>query len=240
MNILITGGASGLGEVITKTLAQTQINHVYFTFANSVKQAKTIEESTSNASSIQCDFTKSEDVDKLIEAIPEMKLDVLINNAYHGKAIHTHFHKIRQDDFSNDFLHCIVPTVRITQAVLKGFRKQKQGKIITVLTSFLINTPPIGASCYVANKAYLQSMVKSWANEYAKYNVTSNAVAPSFMQTGLTSNVDERMIEQMKAIHPLKRLLSLDEVAQTIDFLSQASPHINGETIVLNSGVNIR
>ena len=68
-------------------------------------------------------------------------------------------------------LKTLIPTILITQSVLNDFRKKKKGKIITILTSFLLNTPPIGASTYVANKAYLGSLVKSWATENIKFNI---------------------------------------------------------------------
>ena len=75
------------------------------------------------------------------------------------------------------------------------YKKKRKGKIITILTSFLLNSPPIGSSSYVANKAYLKSLTKSWANENIKFNVTSNTISPSFMQTNFTSDVDERIID---------------------------------------------
>jgi 3-oxoacyl-[acyl-carrier protein] reductase len=240
MNILITGGASGLGEAITRILAKDTTNTIYFTYSNSELNAKEIELDFSNALSIKCDFKSASEVTALVNKIETLNIDVLINNAYAGNAIHTHFHKIPQDVFELDFVNNIIPTIQITQSVIAYFRKKKRGKLITVLTSFLANTPPLGASCYVANKSYLESLVKSWANENIKFNITSNSVSPSFMQTKLTSNVDERIIEQMKSHHPLKKLLTVEEVAETVQYLTKASSQINGIDILLNSGINIK
>lgn len=240
MNILITGGASGLGEAITRILAKDAKNNVYFTYSNSKLNAKEIELDSSNAVSIKCDFKNPSEVTALVNKIDNLDIDVLINNAYAGNAIHTHFHKIPHEEFAIDFNNNITPTIRITQSVLKQFRKKKRGKIITVLTSFLTNTPPLGASCYVANKAYLESMVKSWANENIKFNITSNSVSPSFMQTKLTSDVDDRVIEQMLSNHPLKKLLRVEEVAETVLYLTKVSSQINGVDILMNSGINIK
>jgi 3-oxoacyl-[acyl-carrier protein] reductase len=240
MNILITGGASGLGEAITRILAKDTTNTIFFTYSNSNLKAKEIELDFSNALSIKCDFKNSSEVTTLVNKIETLNIDVLINNAYAGNAIHTHFHKIPNQNFELDFVNNLIPTIRITQSVITQFRKRKRGKLITVLTSFLANTPPLGASCYVANKAYLESLVKSWANENIKFNITSNSVSPSFMQTKLTSNVDERIIEQMKSHHPLKNLLTVEEVAETVQYLTKASSQINGVDILLNSGINIK
>ena len=240
MNIVITGGASGLGETITKTLAANSANHIFFTYSNSEANALKIKKEFGNTESFKCDFKNQADVDSLIEIIKTMQIDVLINNAYHGTPIKNYFHKIPTTDFSEEFQQNIMPTMAITQAVLTNFRKAKSGKIITVLTSFLINTPPIGASSYVACKAYLASMVKSWANENAKFNITSNSVSPSFMMTGLTSDTDERIIEQMEQAHPLKKLLTTEEVAETIKFLVSASIQLNGVDIPINAASDFK
>ncbi|MNX50464.1 3-oxoacyl-[acyl-carrier-protein] reductase FabG [compost metagenome] len=240
MNILVTGGASGLGEAITRILARDSDNTVYFTYSNSAANAQKIEFEFSNTVSVKCDFKNSSEVQSLVNKIDDLKLDVLINNAYCGSPITTYFHKIPEDTFSSEFMFNIMPTILITQAVINSFRKKKKGKVITILTSFLLNTPPLGASSYVANKAYLGSLVKSWATENAKFNISSNAISPSFMQTNLTSDVDERIIEQIVNDHPLKKILTVEEVAESVLFLTNASSQINGVDIVLNAGTNIK
>jgi 3-oxoacyl-[acyl-carrier protein] reductase len=240
MNILITGGASGLGETITKTLAANAANQVFFTYSNSQANALKIEKEYANAKAYKCDFKNQAELESFIETIKELQVDVLINNAYSGTPVKTYFHKIPAADFLEEFQQNILPTIAITQAVLTNFRKARKGKIITILTSFLINTPPIGASSYVACKAYLASLVKSWANENAKFNISSNSVSPSFMMTGLTNDTDERIIEQMEQAHPLKKLLTTDEVAETIRFLASASFQLNGVDIPINAASDFK
>jgi len=240
MNILITGGASGLGEAITRKLAEDSSNKIYFTYSNSFTKAKSIETDFVNTVSIKCDFGDAIEVKSLTDKVKELDLDVLINNAYSGEPIKGYFHKISPEDFSSEFMVNIIPTVLITQSALNDFRKKKKGKIITILTSFLLNTPPIGSSTYVANKAYLASLVKSWATENIKFNISSNAVSPAFMQTNLTANVDERVIEQIKDTHPLKQILPVDEVAKAVSFLVNTTAQINGIDIAINAGANIK
>lgn len=239
MNILITGGASGLGEEITKNLLQNKNNTVYFTFNSSKENADKISCEYTNSKAINCDFNNLISVKSLCKIIPELNIEVLINNAYSGNAINKYFHKNKIDDFTNDFLTNIIPTILITQSSISYFRKQKKGKVITILTSFLINSPPLGASQYVANKAYLKSLTKSWANENKKFNITSNSISPSFMQTNFTSNVDERIIDQIINENPLKKILSTSEVAESVNYLVNSSNHINGIDLVINSAKNI-
>ncbi len=241
MKILVTGGGSGLGKSITTALAKDENNIVYFTYNTSFFNAKEIEKEYKNTVSIKCDFKNINELNELKEKIEDFNLDLLVNNAYSGEAIKTYFHKIPTTEFQTDFTNNILPTVIITQSVISSFRKNKKsGKIITILSSFLMNSPPTGASIYVANKAYLKSLVNSWATENIKFNISSNSISPSFMQTNLTKDVDERIIEQMKDSHPLKRLLKIEEVAETVVFLKNSSSQINGIDIPLNAGINIK
>lgn len=240
MNILITGGASGLGSAITRHLAKDSGNTIYFTYNNSSAAAEQLTQEFKNTTGIKCDFTNAAELNDLVSKIATLKVDVLINNAYCGTPIKTHFHKMAEADFQSEFLNNTMPVIQLTQACITAFRKNKNGKIITILTSYLLNTPPIGASSYVANKAYLASLVKSWAAENSKYNITSNSVSPSFMLTGLATDVDERIIEQMIENHPLKKLLTVEETAETVAFLVGAPAHMNGADIVINAGTNVK
>jgi len=101
----------------------------------------------------------------------------------------------------------------------------------------LVGNPPVGSSEYVAAKAYLASLSKSWAVENAY--ISSNCISPSFMKTQLTSDVDERLIQDMVNKHPLKRLVTVDEVAETVRFLVSASQQINGVNVVMNAATHI-
>ena len=240
MKILITGGASGLGEAFTKALAKDRTNTVYFTYSKSTDKAKNIQEVYANAIPVKCNFNNQEEVNSLAENIATYSIDILINNAYSGNPIKTYFHKNKIADFSEEFNANIVPTVILTQACINHFRKKKSGKIITILTSFLTNIPPTGASIYVANKAYLKSLVNSWASENIKFNITSNSISPSFMQTNIANDVDERVIEQIIENHPLKRLLTIEEVADAVLFLTKATTHLNGIDMLINAGSNLK
>ncbi len=240
MNILITGGASGLGEAITVKLASNNDNLVYFTYAKSKDNAKKIVKKYKNAIPIKCDFKSKEELNFLLAQIEGIDLDVLINNAYTGVAIKTHFHKVDSSDFLIDFENNVIPIIKISQAVISKFRKVKRGKIITILTSYLINQPPIGSSSYVSCKAYIEKLTKSWANENAKFNIQSNSVSPSMMRTSLIEDVDVRLIEQSEQNHPLKKLLEVEDVADTVYFLTSASSHINRIDIPINSATNIK
>ena len=240
MIILITGGASGLGEAITRNLASDNAATVYFTYNRSIINARKIEADLKNTIALKCDFSNINDIDALKNKINELDLDVLINNAYTGGVIQTHFHKTPIIDFAADFEKNLLPVITITQAAINGFRKRRSGKIITILTAILVNTPPSGSSVYTANKAYLEQLTKIWSVENQKFNITSNCVSPAFMLTDINKDVDERIVEQLIQEHPLKRLLTTIEVAESVKFLVNATPQINGLNIVINSAANIK
>lgn len=239
MNILVTGGSSGLGKAIVLTLSNSEENNVFFTYNSHVEEAEAIVRDKHNVTAVKCDFTIADDIIRLEEAIPTFDLDILVNNAYVGAPQGTNFHKTDPSIFFTSFENNLIPTIRITQRAIEGFRKKKFGKIINVLTAYLVNLPPTGFSVYVANKAYLQQLSKSWSNEYARYNISSNCISPEFMETNLSASVDERIIEQMRANHPLKKLLTPTEVADAVVYLTNASQQVNGMNIVINAAQNI-
>ena len=234
MNILVSGGASGLGESITKRLSKDLNNKVYFTYNSSFGSATRISNEFANTIPIKCDFRKKEEVKELTALVQGIDLDVLINNAYCGEYLQSYFHKQSPGDYLDSFIENIIPVIELTQTAIDCFRIKKKGKIITVLTSALKDSPPIGSSIYIANKAYLERLTKVWAKENAKFNITSNSVSPSFMQTRLTSGIDQRIVEQITEQRSSKELLKVEEVAEVINFLVRDHQKLNGVDIPMD------
>jgi len=236
MKILLTGGASGLGKVITEAIGITN-NKVIITYCNSKDVAHDLKNEF-GIELIQCDYSSPESIENLISKIYDYNIDVLINNAFTGFK-KQYFHKLSEGDFSDSFKNDILPVLKITQNAIKVFRKKKYGKIINILSSAIINRPPIGWSAYIAGKSYLLSMNKSWAVENAKFNITSNAISPSFMDTDMNKGLDSRILENMINAHPLKKLLNPEEVAKSVKYLIDSSQHINGANLIINSAENV-
>lgn len=235
MKILITGGASGLGEAITRRLAKNPAHEVWFTYNSSAAKARELEQTFSNARGIQCDFKNATDMDALLKKTDEIGLDALVNNAISTPIAKKHFHRTGLEVFKNGFAQNILPTIEITQRAITKFRERKGGRIVTMLTATLAGRPPAGYAEYTAAKAYLHSLAKSWAAENAVYGITSNCISPGFMVTKLTSDTDERIVEQMTNQHPLKRLLTTAEVAEAVEFFLNAPLHVNGTNLLINA-----
>jgi len=239
MKILVTGGASGLGKAITEKLASLEGAQVYVTYSASEKSAQELESRYKNVKAVKCNFSLESEIHSLIALIQKENIDVLVNNAHTTKIVKNHFHKLSLDVFANGFAGNVLPVIKITQAAIDVFRKKKFGKIITILSGTLANKPPMGYSEYTAGKAYLLSLSKSWAAENAAFNITSNCISPAFMQTELTSDTDERVVEEMQNKHPLKKLLTTTEVADVVAFLCDSTQQLNGVNIPVNAADNV-
>lgn len=236
MQILITGGASGLGAAITRRLAAHADWQVAFTFHGSQEAADELTARFPNTSAWPCDFAAADSRRALTARIESWDLDVLIHNATTGMVVER-FRKQPAEAFRAGFETDILPVIEITQAALKVFRKRKAGKIVTILSSAALNRPPLGWSEYVARKAYLHSLAKSWAVEHDY--VTSVCVSPSMMRTQLTAAQDERILETLESQHPLKEFLSPEAVAETVEFAITGSRHLNGANIILNAAADL-
>lgn len=237
MNILITGGTSGLGKATVELLAKDG-HQIYFSYLATEEFTKVAEEMTRQYDNVKAEslnFCEPESVDAFCEKMKGWNIDVLVNCTYVGRPQTTYFHKIEPEEFLKAFQYNIIPTVNITQAAIEGMKKRKFGKIINIITEAVIGLPPMGYTLYAANKAYLMELSNVWNKEYTRYNITSNCILPAYMQTKF-AEVDERILEQMEHDHPLKKLLTVDEVAQAVKFFVDASQQVNGVKLPINAG----
>lgn len=236
--VLLTGGTSGVGRATLEILCESEEYFVDFTFANASGTKDSLELKYSNCRGYFCDFREQNSVDTLLELIENHTYDVLINNAYTGNLLETNFHKVDKSVFAEDFNNNVMPVIMITQAVLVGMRKQKSGRIVNVLSSAMSN-PPLGSSSYASVKAYLGMLNKSWAKEYARFNISSNSILPSMMKTSMLSKIDDRIVEQAIQSTPNKELLSPSETAQIIFGLVNNSQKMTGQEILIDSGFSL-
>ena len=234
MMILITGGSRGLGRALVETLAADLNNQILFTYCHSKDEAQALTNRFQNVRAFCVDFCNEESTRIFASSLEVEYIDILINNVYAGNPQGTHFYKSNPEDFAHAFQCNVMPFIRITQSCLKGMRKQKFGKIINIITSYVMDVPPIGFSVYTATKAYIRQLSKSISKELGRFNITSNCILPNYMQTNF-GKVEYFQLEQMKDAHPLKDILKPQEVAEFVASLLKASQQLNGVEIPINA-----
>lgn len=213
MNILVTGGTSAVGRELVIMLAERG-HHVWFTFNRNRELAGQLCQAHENVESRLLDFSQPDSVASLADEIARRDVDALINNAYVGTPMGTHFHRTAIADFAEAFKVNVEPVIAITQACIASMRRKRSGMIVTVGSMATTDQPPAGYSVYAATKAYLQQLAKSWQSEYAHLGIRSACVLPDFMPTALHGDLVDFLAQKHLERH--QRLLTPQEVAMTI------------------------
>ena len=126
---------------------------------------------------------------------------------------------------------------RICSAYLPRMAKAGRGNVVAVLSSVVLGTPPACTGMYTAAKYALMGYVRSLAAEYADKGLNINSVSPGMMKTGFLDSIDERIVEMNTTGCRRKRLITVQETVDAIEFLmSDKASYINGENINLSGG----
>lgn len=236
---LITGASRGIGKAIAKTLA---------TQGYTVIGTATTEEGASAIShyfarwglsgdGIVMDVSSSESVEEGIDQVKSaygVPL-VLVNNA--GITKDNLLLRMKADEWDAVLNTNLSSMYRTSKAVLRGMSKAKWGRIINV-SSVVASMGNAGQVNYAAAKAGVEGFTRSLAKEMAGRGITVNSVAPGFIETDMTKELNEEQVGSMLSIIPAKRLGSPEEVAAVVGFLaSEAAGYVTGETINVNGGM---
>lgn len=144
------------------------------------------------------------------------------------------FTKLTWEDYDNGWDLSIRSSIIISQAFLPRMKKKKHGKLIFMLSSVTSNDPPKYESAYVTVKYALLGFMKSLASEYAQNGICINGVSPDMIQTKFISELPRLLVEQYAESKPQKRILNVDEVIPTFEFLlSEGADKINGDNIII-------
>ena len=236
---LVTGGSRGIGRAICIELATQGIPVIINYVSNeeaALETKRLVEETGGMAELLRFDVANGEDVDNAVEtwstAHPDDFIGVLVNNA--GIRIDTMM-VFMQDSQWHDVLNTSLNGFfYITRRVLKGMLMKRNGRIISVVSLSGLKGLP-GQTNYSAAKAAVIGATKALAQEVAPRKVTVNAVAPGFIATDMTKDLDEA---SLKETIPLKRFGQPEEVAALVGFLaSDKSAYITGEVISINGGI---
>lgn len=236
---LVTGGSRGLGAAICRRLASQGLGIIINYRSNEAAAREVADDiiaSGGTAELLPFDVSSEESVDAALEMWGDShsgdRITVLVNNA-----------GIREDNLlifmQTDQWHNVINTTLdgfffVTRRVLKGMLTKRFGRIINIASLSGLKGLP-GQANYSAAKAALIGATKALAQEVAPRKVTVNAVAPGFIKSDMTKDLDE---ENLKKLVPLGRFGEAEEVAALVGFLASAeSSYITGETISINGGL---
>lgn len=237
---LITGATRGIGKQIALTLAQNgyDIAINYRKENDALKETKKeIEEKGVKCLTVQGDVSNFEDCERFVkEIIKEYgKIDVLVNNA--GITKDTLLMRMKKEDFEEVIDTNLVGTFNVTKNVISNMMKARSGRIINI-SSVVGVSGNAGQTNYSASKAGMIGFTKSLAKEVASRGILVNAVAPGFIETGMTDVLKEDIKEEIAKSIPLKRMGTTKDVANLVKFLAgEDSTYITGQVINVDGGM---
>lgn len=235
--VLITGGSRGLGAGAVERLSK-EGDRVIFTYNKSEKEAFEIEGRLTNSHAVKCDQSSEEQVVSCVNQVAEEygRLDVLINNACSAFRP-ADFFSSGWDQYQQLLDTNVKGAFLFTREAAGVMKKQGGGKVINVLSSYVLNAPPGKIAFYITAKYALLGMSKAAAVELAPFGITVNMISPGLMKTELSSYLPPRLLEALGEKNPMKRLTGIGDAVGVLEFLvSDASSFINGANIPINGG----
>ncbi len=235
--VLVTGASRGIGRAIAQKFAEE--GHFVIGTATSEKGAEAIEEYLSEAGGIGrvLDVCDEEAIDNLFEKIDSVygSVNVLVNNA--GITKDGLLMRMKNEDWSDVIDTNLTSIYRTSRRAIKGMMKARSGRIINI-TSVVGQMGNAGQANYAASKAGVEGFTRALAREIGSRGVTVNCVAPGFVETDMTEELDERLINSMLDAVPLGRMAQPEEIAAAVTFLaSDEASYITGEVLAVNGGM---
>ena len=235
---LVTGASRGIGKAVAIALAKSGAE-VVVNYSSSPNKAtevvETIKAFGGNAYSLQANVASEEEVETLIKEVLTQsgKIDILVNNA--GITRDGLLMRMKTEDWQSVINLNLSGVFLCTRAVARPMLKQKKGRIINI-TSVVGLMGNAGQGNYAAAKAGVVGLTKSTAKEFASRGITVNAVAPGFIKTDMTKDLEAEAI--LSAI-PLACFGTPEQVAGTVRFLAAdpAAAYITGQVIQVDGGM---
>lgn len=237
---LVTGGSRGIGKAIALALAEHGAD-VVITYARSADAADEvkaeIESLGCKAKALQADAVDQSKAEEVISGIVEEwgKLDILVNNA--GITRDNLILRMSEEQWDEVIDTNLKSIFNYSKAAAKPMMRNRGGSIVNI-SSVVGLSGNAGQSNYAASKAGIIGFTKSYAKELASRNIRANVVAPGYIKTEMTGELNEKILESIKSETPMGRPGEVAEVANAVLFLaSDLSSYITGEIIRVDGGM---
>lgn len=234
---LVTGASRGIGQAIAKRLANE--GYLVIGTATSEKGAAAVNDYLQELGGAGrvLNVQDTEQINQLFDSIEKEfgNVQVLVNNA----GITQDGLLMRMDDSAWEHVLDVNLTsvFRTSKRAMKGMMKARQGRIINI-TSVVAAMGNAGQTNYTASKAGIEGFTRSLAREIGSRQITVNCVAPGFIDTDMTKDLDEALIQSMLNAVPLARLGKPEDIAAAVNFLaSEEAGYITGTVLDVNGGM---
>lgn len=236
---VVTGSGRGIGRAIAEALMSAGAKIVISDINEELcaQTAKELQAAGGDVMAIACNVTVSETVEKMVEAVIEKwgRLDILVNNA--GITRDSLFMRMTEDQWQAVIDTNLTSAFKVTKPILKVMSKQRYGRIINIASTTGVHGN-FGQINYAAAKAGLIGFTKTVALEYASRNITSNAVAPGFIDTAMTQALGEEIIKKVLEKIPAGRMGNPADIANAVLFYAlPSSSYVTGQVMEVNGGL---
>ena len=236
--VLVTGSSRGIGAEMIKAFgargAKCVVNYVADPQGQNKTDATNVANELNEPLVIECDVTKPEQVETLMKQIQDRHggLDILVNNS--GIIRDRTIKKMSMEEFESVVRVNLTGTFNVTQ---KAATVLRSGGRIVNLSSVSGQMGLFGQANYSSSKAAIIALTKVSAREFARQNITVNAIAPGFIDVGMSKGMSEEVTENFKKQIPLGRLGDVKEIVDAALFLaSPMASYITGHVLNVNGG----
>lgn len=233
---LVTGASRGIGRAIAEQLGMDGF-YVIGTATSETGAQAISHYLNDHGTGLLLDVSNADSIDSLINHITtEFGTPyVLVNNA--GITRDNLLMRMKDDEWDEVIATNLTAIFRMSKAVIRGMMKAKAGRIINI-SSVVGATGNAGQTNYAATKAGIIGFTKSMAKEVGSRNITVNTVAPGFINTDMTKELNDDIKTSLLNAIPLARLGEANEIAYAVSFLaSERAAYITGETLHINGGM---
>ena len=227
---LVTGGNRGIGLAIAAALEASGFD-VVITYRSGA--------APTGFKSVKMDVTSEESVDAAFTSIEEQWgiPEIIVANA--GITKDTLVLRMSDEDFTSVIETNLTGAFRVAKRATKGLLKLKRGRLIFI-GSVVGGVGAAGQVNYSASKAGLVGMARSFARELGSRSITANVIAPGFVETDMTAELDEKRRGEIATQVPLGRFCSAEEIADVVSFIaSPKASYITGAIIPVDGGLGM-
>ncbi len=237
--VLITGANGGIGSSIAEMLLENHAKLILFYHKDRTQIDKLLEENPNQKNNIEIynvDLLKTEEIDEAISKVIRKKIDIFIH-AVTLPIAHKKIQNIDWEEYQKNIDLQTKAFFEITKTIIPTMKENKGSRIICILSSITVGSPPKRMSPYVVGKYSLLGLTKCMAAELAPAGITVNCISPTMTNTPLIDKFPKKLVEINASQNPLGRILEPSDILSTVLFLcAKNSDFITGQNIIISGG----